>query len=262
MLKKIFLIIITALSFTVINPCHATEDKVYVSGISNGFPPYQFKNRKGEAAGFDAEVIRMLFQEMEKELTFQQMKWEDVIGTLMFTNRLDCVTGMEINDARKKHFNFTSPYYFRKSALFIRSENNSIKQLEDLVGKTIAGDKGSYLEALLEKKGIRKNIRIKQTKSKEESMRLLKAGKFSAMIAPKWVGLYLAKKLQVEVKIVTEAKLGTPVAIAVKKGNVQLLNMLENRLQILIKEGEIYKLQQDWSEQHLYQFKTDLLENE
>ena len=255
MLKKIFLLIIAALSFTAMNSCHATVKESYVSGISSGFPPYQFQNNKNETTGFDAEVIRLLFQKMEKELTFQQMKWADVIGTLMFTNKLDCVTGMEINDARKKHFDFTSPYYFRKAALFIRSENNSIKRLEDLVGKTIAGDKDSYLETLLEKKGIRKDIRIKQTRSKEESMRLLKTGEFSAMIAPKWVGLYLAKQLHVDVKIVAEAEQGTPVAIAVKKGNLQLLNMLEKQLQTLIKEGEIRKLQQDWSQQYLYPLK-------
>lgn len=79
-------------------------------------------------------------------------------------------------------------------------------------------------------------------------MRLLKSGKFSAMIAPKEVGLYLAKKLYVEVKIIAEVEPGTPVAIAVKKGNFQLLNMLESKLQTLIKEGEIHKLQQDWSQ--------------
>ena len=75
-------------------------------------------------------------------------------------------------------------------------------------------------------------------------MRLLKSGKFSAMIAPKKVGLYLAKKLYVEVKIIAEVEPGTPVAIAVKKGNLQLLNMLESKLQTLINEGEIHKLKQ------------------
>ena len=247
MLKKIFLLIIVAFSFAGISTFYATENKAYVSGIAVGFPPYQYKSEQDEAIGFDAEVIRLLFQKMEKELSFQQMRWDDVVGTLMFTNKLDCITGMEITDTRKKYFDFTSPYYYRKAALFVLSENNHIKQPEDLVGKTIAGDKDSSLETLLEKRGIRKDIRIKQTKSKEESMRLLKSGKFSAMIAPKKVGLYLAKKLYVEVKIIAEVEPGTPVAIAVKKGNLQLLNMLESKLQTLINEGEIHKLQQDWS---------------
>ena len=54
--------------------------------------------------------------------------------------------------------------------------------------------------------------------------------------------------MNIKVKILAEAEQGTPVAIAVKKGNLQLLNMLEKRLQALVKEGEISKLHQAWFE--------------
>ena len=47
---------------------------------------------------------------------------------------------------------------------------------------------------------IKNKIRIKQTKSKKESMRLLKAGKLNAIIAPQEVGLYLAKKCNLTLK--------------------------------------------------------------
>jgi len=234
------------LLFTEINTSYATVKNIYVLGLSDGFPPYQFKNTQGEATGFDAEVLRLLFQKEEKKVVFLQMNWDDVVGTLMFTNKLDCVGGMEINEVRKKYFDFTSPYYSRKIAVFIQSDNSTIKQLEDLIGKTITGDRHYSLEKRLKKMGIRKHIRIKQTKSKEESIRLLKTEQVVAVIAPKEVGFYLAKKLNIKVKIIAEANQGSPVGIAVKKGNYQLLTMLENRLQDLIKEGEIYKLHQEW----------------
>jgi ABC-type amino acid transport substrate-binding protein len=246
--KKMFLLIFTALLFITSNTCYAAEKQAYISGVADGFPPYQFKSKKEDIIGFDADVMRMVFKKMGKNLTFKQMKWNDVVGTLMFTEKIDCVTGMEINPIRERHFDFTSPYYIRKTALFTLFDNTDIKQLEDLPGKIIAGDKGSYLEMQLEKLGIKKDIRIKHTSSKEESMQLLKTGKFSAIIAPKEVGLYLAKKLHVNVKIVAVAAQGSPVAIAVKKGNSQLLNMLENSLQQLIQDGEIKKLQLSWNQ--------------
>ena len=195
MLKKILLLCIGSLFFIALSIPSATAKENYTIGIANGFPPYQFESIIKKVTGFDAAVINLLFQKMNQKFIFQQMKWQDVIGSLMFTDKLDCVTGMEVTNVRKKYFDFTSPYYFRKTVLFVSSKNGNIKQLKDLLGKIIGGDKDSNLEAQLEKMHIKNKIRIKQTKSKEESMQLLKAGKLSAIIAPQEVDLYLAQKM-------------------------------------------------------------------
>jgi len=89
-------------------------------------------------------------------------------------------------------------------------------------------------------------IRLRQTDSKEESMNLLKSGEVTAVIAPKEVGLYLAKKLNVNVSIIEELKQGSPVGIAVKKGNTQTLNILNKALKQLIQNGDIDKLYRQW----------------
>lgn len=243
MLKPILILTLLLMS---LNKSYASEQDVYIAGIAEGFPPYQFKDLDGSITGFDADVIRLVFEKMDVGHKIEQMKWADIIGTLSFTDKLDCVPGMEINNIRKKNFDFTSPYYERKTALFTLATNTTINRLEDLVGKTIAGDKGSYLEAQLESLGIKKNIRIKQTKSKEQSMLLLESGSISAVMAPKEVGFYLANKLNININMVVEAEQGSPVAIAVNKGNEQLLNLLEENLQRLIEDGDIHNLQEQW----------------
>ena len=60
------------------------------------------------------------------------------------------------------------------------------------------------------------------------------------------VGYYLADELDLEVKIVMVAKSESPVSIAVKKGNQQLLRLLENSLQQLLKERKIDRLYEEW----------------
>lgn len=246
MLKKRMLPTFITLLVVTISSHFAAAKKIYTVGISDGFPPYQFKNNEKEATGFDADVLRLLFKNAGEKMRFQQMHWDDIVGNLRFTNKLDCIAGMEINAIRKKYFAFTSAYYSRKTALVILSDNTRIQQIEDLIGKTITGDRHSSIEELLSQKGIRKKIRIKQSKNKEESMRLLKAGKVVAMIAPKGVALHLAKKLNVKIKILIESESGSPVGIAVKKGNLALLELLESNLQTLIKTGEIARLQRLW----------------
>jgi polar amino acid transport system substrate-binding protein len=223
-------------------------EQTYICGISNGYPPYQFNNNKKEVDGFDADVLRLIFSKTNNKLTFQQMNWNNVVGELAYSDRLNCAAGMEVSKNRKKLFDFTTPYYSRKISIFILSDNTTIKKLEDLVGKKVTGDRDSSIEVQLESMGLKGGIRLKATKTKEESMKLLKAGTFVAMIAPRGVGLYLAKKLEVKVKILEEFDHASPVGIAVKKGDLQLLNMLNYELNILLKEGEIKKLYQKWFE--------------
>ncbi len=242
MLKKRKLLSIVTLLFVQLNISFAVEAKSFACGVSDGYPPYQFKDSSGEATGFDIDVLRLVFQKAEQEIVFRQMNWDDVVGLLGFTKELDCAAGMEISEIRKTRFDFTSPYYYRKIAIFALSGNTSINKVEDLIYKKITGDRHSSFEEMLEQKGIRGFIRIKQTKSKEESIALLKSGEFVAMIAPKEVGFYLAEKFNVKVKIIAEAEQKSPVAIAVKKGNLGLLNMLEDALHKLVNEGVIDRL--------------------
>ena len=222
------------------------EKLSYVCGVAEGYPSYQFTNAQGEPIGFDVDVLRLVFQQAQKNLVIEQMKWDDVMGSLMFTEILDCSGGTEINDERKQYFDFTSPYSTRQIVIFLRADNTTIAKVEDLFDQPVTGDKQSAVELLLKKKGIRNQIRIKATESKEESMRLLKEGFFVAMIAPKEVGFYLAKQLDVNVKILDEVVEESPVGLAVKKGNTELLNLLENALQELITEGKIQQRYQEW----------------
>lgn len=126
------------------------------------------------------------------------------------------------------------------------SNNSQIKELKDLVGQNVTGDRDSSVEAQLERLGLKGKIRLKATTSKEESMKLLKSGRFVAMIVPKEVGLYLAKKQGGKVKIIEDIEQTSPVGIAVKRGNLPLLNLLNDKLNLLSKAGEIEKLYQKW----------------
>jgi len=222
------------------------EKQSYVCGVAEGYPPYQFKNEQGEPIGFDVDVLRLVFQQAKKDVVIEQMNWDDVMGRLMFAETLDCSGGTEINEERKQYFDFTSPYSTRQIVIFLRADNTTIAKVEDLFDQPVTGDKQSAVELLLKKKGLRNQIRIKATESKEESMRLLKEGFFVAMIAPKEVGLSLAKQLDVNVRILDEVVEESPVGLAVKKGNTELLNLLENALQELIAEGKIQQRYQEW----------------
>lgn len=228
------------------------QRKRLVCGLSDGYPPYQFKDRHMGATGFDADVFKELLKTTRQESELMQANWGDLVPTLLYGNEVDCVLGMEITETRKAMFDFSTPYYQRTTAVFTLATNNELNNLEDLIGKKVTGDKQSTFEDMLKTQGLYEQIHLKYTQSKEESFRLLKSGKYVAMVAPKEVGLYLAKKHNAKVKIMYEMKQSTPVAIAVKKGNINLIGMFNALIHKAQVEKRIDKLYLHWFGQPLH----------
>lgn len=229
--------------FIILTQCYAFP-KDLVCGIATGYPPYQFQEN-GMVTGFDADVARLVFSRLNLKFRFMQEKWDDVIAMLRL-GEIDVIVGMEINELRKPFFEFSKEYYHRHDVVFIRADNMDIKRVEDLYGQIITGDRHSSVEIIWEKKGIKEKIRVMQTESKEKSMKLLYEEKTKAAIMPEAVGYYLAKQIGLSVKILDSPDPGSPVAIAVKKKNTELIEMLDKALQELIAEGEIDKLYKKW----------------
>lgn len=212
-------------------------------GIATGFPPFQYEEND-LVTGFDAEVVNTLFDRLEIDFIFKQDKW-DFIYNLLRLNKIDLISGMEINDTRKQYFSFTSSYYKRYEVVITLADSEYVN-LEDLKGEIISGDRQSYIENLWVEQGIRNNYRIKQTDSKEESIKLLIDKKVEAAIMPKMVASHLAITYNTKVRIIETGDPGTPVGIAVVKGNNYLLNIVNNELNEMIVDGSIQTIYNKW----------------
>ena len=235
----IFLYMALFLSF---QQAHAEE--ALQCGIAKNYPPYQFET-EGKAKGFDADVLRLVAKHLKQDITFYQKDWDHVFTQLRM-NKLDCITGMEINDIRRRFFLFTQPYYARQEVILVRADNTEINVLEDLEGKMISGDKHSQIEEYLEEKGMFKKARLIRKEDKEKAMQLLKEGKVDAVITPRAVGMYTVKKYDFKVKTIFSMGEGTPVGLAFHKKNAALKERVDAALGELIEKGEISKLYTAW----------------
>lgn len=213
-------------------------------GIAKNYPPYQFE-KEGKTTGFDADVLQLVMQHLKQDFTFYQKDWEHVF-TQLRVNKLDCITGMEINEIRRRFFVFTQPYYARQEVILVRADNDKINNLNDLEGAMISGDKHSQIEEYLEEKGMFKKARLIRKEDKEKAMQLLKEGKIDAVITPRAVGMYTVKMYDFKVKTIFSMGEGSPVGIAFHKKNAALKERVDAVLGELIEKGEISKLYKAW----------------
>ncbi|OIQ51986.1 putative amino-acid ABC transporter-binding protein precursor [Pseudodesulfovibrio hydrargyri] len=213
--------------------------------MATGYPPYQYLDDKGEPAGLDVEVTRLVLARLGARVRMVPGHWDDIVANLRL-GRLDCVCGMEINRERMNFFAFTSPYYSRKVVIFVPRGETGIRSADDLVGKVVAGDRNSFVERYLKERGVFNLVRIVRTKTKEQSMRMLKEGKAVAAIAPLAVGRLLADREGLDVRVMDVGDPGSPVGFAVEKGNAALLGKLEKTLETLKREGVLQPVLDRW----------------
>ncbi|XXJ20277.1 transporter substrate-binding domain-containing protein [Desulfovibrio caledoniensis] len=223
----------------------SAQEPLLTCGMAKGYPPYQYLDEAGEPAGLDVEVARLIFARLGARSRFVPGAWDDIVANLRL-GRLDCVCGMEINRERMHFFSFTSSYYNRKLVIFMRGDEASIDSVDDLVGKAVAGDRNSFVERYLKERGLLSLIRIVKTKTKEQSMRMLKDGGVVAAIAPLAVGRLLADREGLDVRIMDVGDPGSPVGFAVEKSNVGLLRELEEALAALRREGALRPVLDRW----------------
>lgn len=213
----------------------AAQSKTLVCGLALGYPPYQFTTDKGEPTGIDAEVTRLVFQELGKPFQFKQTKWDDVYLALLHnTGAVDLLCGAEINAERQTFFDFSQPYYERSVVIFVKS-GSSYQQIDNLGGKMITGDRGGFIETQIDKK----KMRMVDAKSKEEAFKKLQTGEVEAVIAPQEVGNWICMQLGLSVRTLPEKDPGSPVAFAVAKGNKALADQISGALAKLKKAGAI-----------------------
>lgn len=233
-------ILLFLFSFLVFSESFANDKNQYICGVAKGFPPYQFIDQNGKSAGLDVEITALVFKTASLDVLFSQDDWEVLLFNLVHKKKMiDMLCGAEITTEREQLLDFTISYYKRRTVLF-SLKTNPIKKIEDLYGKIVAGDLHSNFEKML---GDRKSsIRITKTTTKEESFKKLKEKNVVAVIAPVEVGMYLSKKMGIEIQVFDLGDIGSPVGIAVKKGDKKLIDILNTALKKLINDGQIDKI--------------------
>jgi len=219
------------------------QQQLMTCGIATGFPPYQFV-ADGEPTGFDVDVAKAVCARLGALARFEQGDWDNVVSMLLF-GRIDMVVGMEVNAFRHEYFEFSAPYAKRHDVVFV-SANSTVTSVEDLFGLVITGDRHSFVELLWKKEGIHQKIRIMQARSKEESMDLLARGETTAAIMPLEVGKYLASQRGLKIRVLINPDPGSDVAIALRKGQPELLKRINEALRQIQAEGELEALTRKW----------------
>lgn len=131
--------LLTVCLLGVVLPVHA--DRLTIA-IPSGFVPFMFEE-DGEWTGFEIELWEAIAEENDWTYEYNTMNFSGIITALQ-TGRVDgAIAAITITSQREETMDFSHAYYDSGLMLMVRSDNEAVRGIDDLAGKTLAVTTGT-----------------------------------------------------------------------------------------------------------------------
>jgi PAS domain S-box-containing protein len=223
----------------------ATEPSKVSVGSELEFPPYAFIDDRGVAAGFSVDLIHAVADVMGLSLTISTDSWDTVWNDLA-AGRLDVLPIVAKVPERTGLVDFSLPHTETFDAFFLRKGDFPLPNIEAARGKEIIVMRSDAAHHELLENGFQGRLILVDTIP--EGLSLIATGKYDAFLCSKLIGTMAIQKHGLKGVIA-----GPPIpdykrvfSFAVKKGDVELLEKLNQGLLIIKANGQYDQIYEKW----------------
>jgi len=216
-----------------------------IVGTEPTFPPFEFVNEKNQVVGFDIDIANELAKRLGVKLEIVNLPFDSLIPALL-QGKIDLIiAGMTITEERAKVVDFSKPYFEANQAIVVRKDGKfEPKKLEELVGKKVAVQLGTTGDLVVSEIN---GVQVVRFQKFTDAFLELQNGRVNAVVLDEAPAKAYVKKFP-KFLISAVVNTGETYGIAVKKGNKELLNFVNQTLDILKSSGTYNKLIQKWFE--------------
>ncbi|WP_026895245.1 transporter substrate-binding domain-containing protein [Clostridiisalibacter paucivorans] len=208
-------------------------------------PPLSYiEEENNQYRGLVIDYASALSVEMGADIIFKPSVWENALNGLK--NGEADIVDIFVSDERKLAYSFSKPIYQLKGVVLVASKNNSIEEISDLFGHTVAIQRGDYAREHIDKHFPQINYIL--TDDIEESIFLLRKGIVNGVIGDEPVINYFVLKMNLkdETHLIYPYIYEQDVVLAVRKADSHLLNIFNKAILNLKKIDYVTKIQQRW----------------
>ena len=215
-----------------------------VFGTNAEYPPFEFLSSTGgvigEFDGIDMAIASQIGTDLGVEISITDTEFDALLTTLK-NGEIDAViSGMSITEERRENFDFTIPYYNATQVMIVRGDSD-IEKASDLEGKEIAVIEGKGGETFVKEMGY-DNVTYYQDRT--AAIMGLNSGKVDAIVIDSSLAWkYVNDNSDLNLSIIedNEQFYTEEYAIAVRKGDTELLNALNAEIEKMTVNGIIDK---------------------
>jgi ABC-type amino acid transport substrate-binding protein len=220
-----------------------TKNRVII-GADINYPPYSFLDKQGRPQGHDIEIMNKLAAMLKIQVEYKLKPWSEALQDLK-DGTVDALTGIIYLDERKQFYDFTIPVWFESYAIFASREAR-FEDLDDLYrGRIIALKGDASISRFINPMGLTERTMFVDTLP--DAIRSVEEGENDFVLAPYSLGMDVIDNSDYRnIRIVGSPVLPSLYCIAVRKGNSELLEVLNKGIDALKSEGTIQRINEKW----------------
>jgi putative glutamine transport system substrate-binding protein len=218
-----------------------------IVGVKYDLNLFGLKNPKtGQVEGFDIDIAKGLAKKIlgdENKIEFKEVTSKTRIPMLN-NGEIDAIIAtMTITEERKKEVDFSDVYFMAGQSLLVKKDSkiNSVKDLKK--GMTVLTAKGSTSAENIRK--IAPQVNVLEFENYAEAFTALKAGQGDALTTDNALLWGMAKQ-DPNYRVLDETFSKEPYGIAVRKGDKELLQVINEYLKEIKANGEYDKIYEKW----------------
>ncbi|MDA7848075.1 transporter substrate-binding domain-containing protein [Sulfurospirillum sp.] len=226
-------------------------------GMEPGYMPFEMKDKKGNIIGFDVDMAKAMAKAMGVKLELVPTAWDGIIAALL-TDKFDILmSGMTVTQERNLKINFATPY-ISVGQTIIAAKKHAGKTWKEL-------DKPEY--TVVTKLGVTgeiatrkmfKNAKIRTFETEADGAQEVLNGKADAFVYDKpYNAIFFSQKQSTGNIVHLDSDLTfEPLGWAVRKGDPDFINWLNNFLHQVKNDGVYDKIYSKWFEKDAWQKKV------
>jgi len=222
------------------------EQQALNVGSEIDFPPYADIDTQGHSTGFSVELFSAVAAAMGIPITFHPDKW-DVVWHNLKAGKIDVLPLVALTPEREGQVEFTQPHTIGYDSFFVRKGSPAVHSIEEARAMNIIVLRSDAANEALVSRGF--TNQLAPVDNLADGFRLLASGQHDALLAPLLQGNALVRRIGLDKTIIPGPLLKEyrrEFSFAVRKGNTELRDRLDQGLAIVKANGEYDRLYRKW----------------
>ena len=246
-MKKLSIVLIIVLSALMLFSCAKKEEqnKVYVFATDATWPPLEYIDESGNLTGFEVELVPMIGEKVGVKMEAKNIPWDTIFAGLANGQYDGVASGVSVTEDRKKTMDFSTPILEAGQVIIVKKAS-TVSGIDDIKGLKVGVQIGTTGDLVLDDYDV---VR-KQYDDIGLALQDMLNGNIDACVCDSLIAsdFVLANpNYKDKLKVAGSAFTQEDIAIAVKKGNKELLDLINKGLEELKADGSYDKLKAKWN---------------
>ena len=246
-MKKIMIAAVTLLSLLMLFSCAKKEEsaKVYVFATDATWPPLEYIDESGNLTGFEVELVPMIGEKVGVKMEAKNIPWDTIFAGLANGQYDGVASGVSVTEDRKKTMDFSTPILQAGQVMIVRNDSK-VKGAEDMKGLRVGVQIGTTGDLVLDDYDVTR----KQYDDIGLAIQDMLNGNLDACVCDSLIAsdyVLANENYKNRLKVAGEPFTEEDIAIAVKKGNSELLGLVNKGLEMMKADGSYDALKAKWN---------------